>query len=192
MNFQHRGHCKKHRPKFRSMWISQRISLECSCWIPQLHRVWYSQCFCWLREDKTTDADDEKQRLRWNACIIWKWDRDEWFINQLAQQICMAYARLEREGFWQQYKIPDVLPKRSKDSLRKTPTLWRCAAAPHIEGKPSSVYMETKFISTAGQKPPPPTWLVPWWRTLFWHKMDDLYSCPWWGDCFYFKIINKK
>ena len=121
MNYQHQGNCKKHRPKFQSMWVSQRISPECSCWIPQLHRVWYSQCFCWLREDKTTDADDEKQRLRWNACIIWKWDRDGLFINQLAQQICMAYARLEREGLWQQYKISDVLPKQSKDSLQKTP-----------------------------------------------------------------------
>ena len=46
----------------------------------------------------------------------------------------MPDIRLEREGFCQQYKILDVLSKRSKDSLRKTPTLERCAAAPHIEG----------------------------------------------------------
>ena len=46
----------------------------------------------------------------------------------------MPDVGLEREGFCQQYKILDVLSKRSKDSLRKTPILERCAAAPHIEG----------------------------------------------------------
>ena len=156
------------------MWISKRISTECSCWIPQFHRVWYSHNFWWSREDKTTDADDEKQRLRWNVCIIWKWDRDGWLINQLAQQIFIPYVLLEREGFSQQYKISDVLSKWSKDSLRKTPTLWRCAAVSHIEGVISSVYMVTKFISTQGWKWPSPKWLVSWWRRLFHHKMDDM------------------
>ena len=72
----------------------------------------------------------------------------------------MSYVRLEREGFCQQYKILDVLSKQSKDSLQKTPTLRRCAAAPHIEGKLLSVYMVTKFISTRGGKRPSPKWLL--------------------------------
>ena len=156
------------------MRISKRISTECSSWIPQFYRVQYSQCFCWSREDKTTDAADEKQRLHWNVCIIWKWDGDGWFVNQLARQISMPYVRLEREGFCQQYKISDVLPKRSKDSLRKTPTLQRCTAAPDIEGELSSVYMATKFISTTGREQLCPKWLMSRWRSLFRYKMDDM------------------
>ena len=62
----------------------------------------------------------------------------------------MPYVRLERQGFCQQYKILDVLSKESKDSLRKTSTLQRCAAAPYIEGELSSVYVVTEFISTTG------------------------------------------
>ena len=75
------------------MWIFKGIFIDCFCWIPQLHRVRYSQCFCWSREDKTTDADDEKQRLRWNVCIIWKWDRDgDSLINWLNRFVCHMYG----------------------------------------------------------------------------------------------------
>ena len=42
----------------------------------------------------------------------------------------MPYVCLEREGFCQQYKISDVLSKRSKD--KKTPTLRRDVLQLHI------------------------------------------------------------
>ena len=79
----------------------------------------------------------------------------------------MPYVRLERERFCQQYKMSDVLPKRSKDSLQKTPILRRLAAASHIEGELSRVYMVIKFNGTTGQKRLSPKWLVSRWRRLF-------------------------
>ena len=72
----------------------------------------------------------------------------------------MPDVGLEREGFCQQYKILDVLSKRSKDSLQKIPILQRCAAAPRIEDKLSSVFIATNFISTTGGKRFSPKWLV--------------------------------
>ena len=127
-----------------------------------------------MRHDKTTDAYVERQGLHWNAWIISKWDRDGWFVNQLAQQICMPYVQLEREGFCQEYKISDELSKWSKDSLRKTPNLRRCAPASHIEGKLSSICFAIKFISTTGRKQRSPKWLVSWKRRLF---QDMMFQC---------------
>ena len=136
----------------------QKISTECSCWIPQFHRVLNSQCFCWYSEDRLLMLMmKSKDYIEMLASFGSGIEMDDSLINWLNRFVC---HRLKREGFCQQYKISDVLLKQSKDILRKTPILQRRAAAPHIEGELSSAYMATKFISTTGRKRPSPKWLL--------------------------------